>query len=123
MTHHLHTIHDPRIFVFGSNVRGIHGAGAAAYARTHLGAENGVGEGPTGRCYALPTCSMPGVTLSLSDVRAAVDRFMQYAEDEYPTRFFVSAVGCGLAGFTETQIAPMFAYAPVNCDVPPGWRR
>jgi len=131
---HVHVASDPRIFVFGSNLMGIHGAGAARYAAMQLGAESCFGEGPMGkrhplsppRCYALPTCSAPGRPLELSEVARYVQRFLEYAAallDIMPDeRFFVSAVGCGIAGFTEAQIAPLFANAPSNCDLPPGWR-
>lgn len=118
---HIHSKDDPRIFVFGSNRRGIHGAGAAMYA-ADLGAARGIGEGITGRTYALPTCSKPGIPLTLDEVNAHVQRFMGLARLMPEERFFVSAVGCGIAGFTEEEIAPMFAYAPGNCDLPPGWR-
>lgn len=119
---HIHSKDDPRTFVFGSNLRGIHGAGAALYA-VSLGARRGIGEGITGRTYALPTCSSPGVPLTLDEVNAHVQRFMGLARLMPEARFFVSAVGCGIAGFTEEEIAPMFAYAPANCDLPPGWRQ
>jgi hypothetical protein len=120
---HLHTPGDPRIFVFGSNLRGIHGAGAALYARKRLGALNGCGEGMMGRSYALPTCISPGVPLHLSGVFRSVEGFLAHAGRTPDIRYFVSTVGCGLAGFTEDEIAPLFAGAPDNCDLPPGWRR
>jgi hypothetical protein len=120
---HVHRRHDPRTFVFGSNRLGIHGAGAAFYASTELGAVSGVGEGPTGRCYALPTCSAPGIPLSLAEVTDHVRLFIAWAHASPSELFFVSPVGCGIAGFTEAQIAPLFIDAPDNCDLPPGWRR
>lgn len=119
-----HTPQDARVFVFGSNLKGIHGAGAARYAWRQLGALPGVGDGPTGRAYALPTCSSPGVPLLLGAVAHHVDRFLAYATyaKKHGVRFYVSAVGCGLAGFTAEQIAPLFLTAPDNCDLPDGWR-
>lgn len=123
---HAHTEDDTRIFVFGSNLQGIHGGGAAWYARNKLGAELGVAEGRTGRTYALPTCSVPGVPLSLPQVEHWVNEFLKHANEmltaEPATRFFVSPVGCGIAGFDENDIIPMFRNAPENCDLPPGWR-
>ncbi len=107
-----HTPEDPRIFVFGSNRLGIHGAGAAFYASRYLGAVRGVGEGPTGRTYALPTCARPGVPLGLPEVAEHILRFLQYARENPDKRFYVSAVGCGIAGFSEEEIAPWFGYAP-----------
>lgn len=120
---HWHTENDPRIFVFGSNLYGIHGAEAALYARTKLGAEIGVGRGLTGRCYALPTCLRPGEPLPLVMVKEMVDEFLSVARESPGARYFVSAVGCGIAGFSEQEIAPLFADAPGNCDLPPGWRK
>jgi hypothetical protein len=124
---HVHTASDDRIFVFGSNLQGIHGAGAARYACRELDYPPGVGEGLNLRAYALPTCSEPGVPLGLEEVRAAVGRFIATAslmKRIVPVmRFFVSEVGCGFAGFTAEQIAPMFEHAPDNCDLPPGWRK
>ncbi len=121
MNEHIHVPADPRVFVFGSNIRGIHGAGAAAYAYRSLGARMGVGLGRTGRCYALPTCSAPGVPLPIERIAQFVDQFLEHARVSPDTCFFVSEVGCGLAGFTADQIAPMFRGAPGNCTLPPGW--
>lgn len=119
---HIHHDDDPRTFVFGSNLLGIHGGGAARYAAERLGALRGVGQGRTGRCYALPTCSSPGKPLALRQVNVHVAAFLHHAGTHPVERFFVSAVGCGIAGFTEEQVAPLFALAPDNCDLPPGWR-
>lgn len=119
---HNHTPDDPRVFVFGSNYYGLHGGGAARYAADKLGAEMGVWEGMTGRSYALPTCSEPGVSLPIEDVRGHVNKFIDYAYDHPDVKFFVSAVGCGLAGLQEWEVAPMFLDAPENCILPPGWK-
>ncbi len=124
---HEHKEDDPRIFVFGSNLWGMHGGGAAGYASMKLGARDGVYCGRSGRTYALPTCGRPGLKLSLPQVEYWVQMFLDHArwcmEHEPETRFFVSLVGCGIAGFKEEEIAPMFAGAPQNCDLPPGWRQ
>lgn len=122
MTAHIHRKDDPRVFVFGSNLLGIHAGGAAAYAQRELGAKHGRGEGPMGRAYALPTCSRPGLPMSIESVGEAVENFIAYAILSPSTRFFVSEVGCGIAGFKPEQIAPLFADSPSNCDLPPGWR-
>jgi hypothetical protein len=95
-----------RIFVFGSNRQGIHGAGAALEARKRHGAQLGVGEGHTGHAYA-----------------AGVTRFLTYATAHPELRFTVTRIACGLAGHTDAEIAPMFAAAPANCDLPDGWRQ
>ena len=109
------------IFVFGSNLAGRHGKGAALYAREHYGAEYGVGEGRTGNSYALPTKDENIKTRPLSDVRTSVDTFIRYAKDNPELTFQVTKIGCGLAGFKESEIAPLFKDAPSNCELPEGW--
>jgi len=111
------------IFVFGSNLLGIHGAGAALHARDTYGAKMGVGEGPTGYAYALPTCSAPGEPLPLEQVRVHVARFLDYAREHHLDQFQVTRVGCGYAGFTDDQIAPMFFHAPDNVWLPSAFAR
>jgi len=118
---HHHKPEDERIFVFGSNFLGQHGAGAAWYAHSKLGAEMGVGEGPTGRTYALPTCFAPGLPVDLDTLRDAVDNFIRYARLNPQLRFFVSEVGCGIAGFYVREVAELFDGAPPNCDLPPSF--
>lgn len=90
------------VFVFGSNRRGQHRAGAAAYAVEHFSAKWGVGEGMTGYCYALPT--MEGIV----SFKRAVQKFIAYAKSRPDRRFLVTKVGCGIAGYTVEQVAPMF---------------
>jgi len=119
---HVHTKDDPRVFVFGSNLRGIHGAGAARYARNELGAQLGVGIGRTGRCYALPTCEVPGVPVSLESLSEFAGIFLDHARRFPGDRFFLSKVGCGIAGFTEEVVSLLFVGAPENVDLPPSWR-
>ena len=93
------------IFVFGSNIQGSHGVGAAWFAYKNLGAEWGVGEGLTGRCYALPT--MEGK----ASMKAAVDHFIACAKQHPELTFLVTAVGCGIAGYTPNEVAPLFKEA------------
>jgi hypothetical protein len=126
MSNHIHTPEDPRVFVFGSNLKGIHGAGAALYAYEKLGAVLGQSFGlmpdeSSPRSFALPTCRTPGDPLSLREIEMWVNVFFAKIVDR-PERFFVSAIACGYAGYTEHVIAPMFKDAPMNCDLPPGWR-
>ena len=120
---HKHEPDDDRVFVFGSNLLGIHGAGAAHYARCELGAELGIGEGPTGRTYALPTCYQPGEPITYQELAVYVDNFLTYARQHPEQRFFVSKVGCGIAGFDEDVVSMVFRCldVPANCDMPPGW--
>lgn len=109
------------IFVFGSNLAGFHGAGAAWAARQFYGAVLGVGEGPTGQSYAIPTKDHNIETLPIEEVYKAVRRFVIYTHCNPDKNFFVTRVGCGLAGFTDDQIAPMFAGA-INCSFAEEWK-
>ena len=90
------------IFVFGSNIQGAHGGGAAWFAHKAFGAEWGVGEGLTGRTYALPT--MEGE----ASLKQAVDHFIACAKQHPELTFLVTAVGCGIAGYTPDEVAPLF---------------
>ena len=90
------------IFVFGSNIQGAHGGGAAWFAHKAFGAEWGVGEGLTGRTYALPT--MEGS----ASLKQAVDHFIACAKQHPELTFLVTAVGCGIAGYTPDEVAPLF---------------
>ncbi len=106
------------IFVFGSNAAGRHGKGAALHAARYHGAFYGRGEGLQGRSYAIPTKDRLLRTLSLCQIAEGVDRFLAYAREHPELRFRLTAIGCGLAGYTPEAIAPMFAQAPDNV-VPP----
>jgi hypothetical protein len=110
------------IFVFGSNLAGRHGKGAALYARTHYGAEYGVGIGKTGCSYAIPTKDRNLNVLGLETIRGHVQEFIQYAKDHPQHTFQVTRIGCGLAGYKDHQIAPMFIGAPNNCQLPEEWK-
>lgn len=112
----------PMIFVFGSNESGIHGAGAAAYAHHKLRAKWGVGEGLTGDCYALPTKDKHVQDMTLDQIRISVGRFLQLARKMPDTNFQVTQVGCGLAGWRPSEIAPLFYDAPSNCWFDKKWK-
>ena len=92
------------IFVFGSNLRGMHGGGAARVAMEEFGAEWGVGVGRTAQTYAIPT--MHG---GVDVIKPYVDEFVEYAKAHPELRFLVTRVGCGIAGFRDEDIAPLFA--------------
>ena len=111
------------IFVFGSNLAGIHGAGSAKHARNHFGAELGVGKGRTGNAYAIPTKSARFNVLPLKEIAGYVSEFIDYAIANPDLTFTVVKVGCGLTGYSEDQISPMFSVAPKNCNLPDGWRK
>lgn len=110
------------IFVFGSNRSGIHGAGAARFAAVHKGAVYGVGEGPTGTSYALPTKGHQITEISLDEVTQHVEKFLAYAATHSHMNFQVTQVGCGLGGFTKEQIAPLFKDATPNCYFDLAWK-
>lgn len=87
-----------RVFVFGSNLAGRHGLGAARYALDHYGAEYGVGVGPTGNAYAIPTKNGDIDTLPSELVEEYLLEFLEYAEENSDTIFELTPVGCGLSG-------------------------
>lgn len=110
------------IFVFGSNLAGRHGAGAAKTAHDLFGADYGVGFGVTGRCYAIPTKDKWMRTLPLDHIKLYVDAFLLEAslkEMHSPEiKYIVTPIGCGLAGYKPEQIAPFFRKAPENVILP-----
>lgn len=106
------------IFVFGSNLAGRHGAGAALFARKHHGATYGQGEGMQGHSYAIPTKDHALQPLPLSIIESGVARFLRFASASPEFTFQVTAIGCGLAGYKPEDIAPMFQDAPGNCILP-----
>lgn len=94
------------IFVFGSNLAGMHGGGAARMARLYFGAILGNGDGPQGQSYAIPT--MQG---GVETIQPYVDKFISYAKAHPEQTFLVTPIGCGIAGFTPDDIAPLFEKA------------
>jgi hypothetical protein len=109
----------PRVFVFGSNLAGRHGKGAALWARLHRGAISGRGEGLQGHAYAIPTKDKYLRPLPLHEIRRHVIRFLVFAERHAELTFEVTPIGCGLAGYQPKQIAPMFARVTSNVLLPP----
>ena len=107
------------IFVFGSNLAGRHGKGAALYARQHHGAIYGRGEGLQGNSYAIPTKDERIQTLSLDRITEHVVTFIEFALSRPDLTFRVTPIGCGLAGWRPEQIAPMFDFpCPRNVILP-----
>lgn len=109
------------IFVFGSNLAGRHGKGAALEARLKHGAVYGVGVGRTGNAYAIPTKDGRLSILPLSDIKVFVLAFIGYAQHHPELTFNVTRIGCGLAGYTDAQIGPFFKGSPSNCVLPGEW--
>lgn len=95
-----------QVFVFGSNLAGMHGGGAARIARLRFGAVMGKGVGMQGRSYAIPT--MQGGT---ETIRPYVNDFIAYAKEHPELTFLVTPIGCGIAGFEPEDIAPLFELA------------
>ncbi|GAB3762224.1 hypothetical protein GCM10028796_13590 [Ramlibacter monticola] len=110
------------IFVFGSNLAGRHGKGAALHAAKFHGAIYGQGIGLQGRSYGIPTKDQQIQTLPLPAIQRYVNEFLAFAQEHPQLTFNVTRIGCGLAGYTDHQIAPMFKDAPTNCNLPEGWR-
>jgi len=94
------------VFVFGSNLEGMHGGGAAYYAFRHFGAMMGCGVGLRGQSYAIPT--MQG---GVETIKPYVDDFIAFAKEHPELFFYVTRIGCGIAGFRDKEIAPLFSEA------------
>jgi len=106
------------IFVFGSNLGGMHGGGAAYAAYRKFGAIMGQGVGLQGQSYAIPT--MQG---GVETIRPYVDEFIEFAKLHPELTFLVTRIGCGIAGFTDDEISPLFtkAHNVGNIVLPAGW--
>ena len=106
------------VFVFGSNLEGMHGGGAAFVAYRKFGAVMGQGVGLQGQSYAIPT--MHG---GVDAIRPYVDEFIAFAQAHPELVFLVTRIGCGIAGFLDSEIAPLFAeaHAVPNIVLPEGW--
>lgn len=111
---------EDEVFVFGSNLAGHHAGGAARTARLRFGAIEGQGEGMQGQSYAIPT--MQG---GVETIKPYVDRFIDLAYEWDQTTFYVTRIGCGIAGFTDEEIAPLFdrAYDLYNVRLPESFAR
>lgn len=108
---------DNRIFVFGSNLAGRHGKGAAK-AALKWGALYGKGEGYFGRTYAIPTKDENLGVLPVVDIQKSVERFLEFARNNPELELVVTPIGTGLAGYFPSEIAPLFTEAPENVYLP-----
>lgn len=106
------------IFVFGSNLAGIHGAGAAKLAAQKFGAILGKGAGIQGNSYGIPTKDFSIETLGFSDIQKHVEDFISFAKQNPKKTFLVTLIGCGLAGYDPKDIAPLFNSVPLNVVLP-----
>lgn len=110
-------------FVFGSNLAGRHGKGAALFAKEYLHAETNICVGFTGYCYAIPTKDYNLKTLSLNDIDNYVKLFKTVALNHEFHKFYVTKIGCGLAGYKDSDIAPLFIDSPINCKFHEDWKK
>ena len=109
------------IFVFGSNLAGRHGAGAAKQALLEYGAVYGQGVGLQGRSYGIPTKDITIRTLPLPYIDQEIDNFMKFARSRPDLKFYITPIGCGLAGYKREQIKPLFDDLPDNCRFAETW--
>ena len=112
-SNHIERLQPNEIFVFGSNLSGHHGGGAALLAMNKWGAIWGQGVGLQGQTYGIPT--MQG---GVETIRPYVDEFIQFANKHPEMTFLVTEIGCGIAGFTPQEIAPLFAKATTTENIP-----
>ena len=130
---HITTLADNEIFVFGSNLAGHHAGGAARTARKYFGAISGQGVGLQGQSYAIPTMQGPLETIKpyadefityakehplnrflltrvggVETIKPYVDEFILFAKEHKEQTFLVTRIGCGIAGFKDEEIAPLF---------------
>ena len=113
--------YEDMIFVFGSNLAGRHGKGAAKSALAY-GAVYGQGSGLQGRSYAIPTKDGNLKIRSLQKIEASVNTFLEFAQLNCEYNFLVTPIGCGLAGYSPKEIAPMFKSVPGDPYNPRGIR-
>lgn len=114
--------HSEYIFVFGSNLAGRHGKGAAKYAIDYCNAQYGKGVGMQGNSYAIPTKDENISTLPLSKINVFVNEFLDFARKNIERKFFLTRIGCGLAGYKDEDIAVMFKKSSSNILLPFEWK-
>ncbi len=103
---YIEELKENEVFVFGSNLQGMHGGGAASIAQRKFGAVWGQGVGLQGQSYAIPT--MQG---GVDTIKPYTDGFIQFAKEHTELHFLVTRIGCGIAGFMAEEIAPLFTDA------------
>lgn len=112
-----------RVFVFGSNLAGRHGKGAALFAKRERGAVYGQGVGYQGNSYAIPTKDEKLRIIPLATIRGYVNDFVSFAQSRPDLKFQLTPIGCGLAGYKYSEIGWMFRDAPENVDIPQEFRK
>jgi hypothetical protein len=111
-----------KVFTFGSNAAGRHGAGAAKAAYLKHGAQYGCGYGHRGNSFAIPTKCGRIKTLPIEAIEIYVEGFKAYAANHPELIFQVTRIGCGLAGYKDEDIAPMFIGSSLNCQFDESWK-
>jgi hypothetical protein len=111
-----------QVFVFGSNLGGRHMAGAAFQAKHQFGAEDGIGEGLTGQCYAFPTLDANLQKRTDEQLGWSVKEFYRVARENPSRQFLLTKVGCGIAGYDEGYMRSLFADHPTNVVPPDDWK-
>lgn len=109
------------IFIFGSNFNGYHDGGAAKTAHEKFGAVYGIGEGLTGQSYAFPTLGCQMQKLPIEDLEECRDTLYATARALPAVTFYLTKVGCGIAGYHETEMGALFMDSPKNIIKPKGW--
>lgn len=128
MNYHYHdesiikNLPEDTIFVFGSNLAGTHAGGAAKIALNHFGAIKGVGRGWAGQSFAIPTMNKHLQQMPLSQIEHYIDDFKIYTKNHLKTKYFLTSVGCGVAGYKIEEIAPMFKGISHNVIFPASFR-
>ena len=118
---------DGAVWVYGSNLAGIHGKGAAEVAVKRFGAKRFVGQGRVGQSYGIATKDgrggvRPMAVLPIAMIKPQIDEFIEHARAHQHESFFVTRVGCELAGYGNEEIAVLFKEAPANCSMAMEWR-
>ena len=104
------------VFVFGSNAYGAHAGGAAMTAVRRFGAINGQSEGLQGQSYAINTMS------GKEEMFTQIKRFLRFAFEHQELTFYVTELGCGIAGYSPAEVAPAFVKSPRNVILPESFR-
>jgi len=119
---HITHLKQNQIFIFGSNGLGKHIGGAARQAFEKFGAQMGVSEGWCGQAYAFPTLNKHFQKCSMRQLRASRDRLFKVCEQNPEYEFLLTKIGCGIAGFKDAEIKPLFDVHPINLTMPIEWQ-
>lgn len=118
----INSLAEDTVFVFGSNLAGTHAGGAAKMALIHFGAVKGVGRGWAGQSYAIPTMNEHLQQMPLSHIESYIEDFKIYTKNHPKNKYFLTSVGCGVAGYKVEEIAPMFKGISRNVIFPVSFR-